>query len=123
MKREGNKVSIVSYPATSFTLDGPHETEWLNEIRHVSARKAGGPWKFFQRGEVQSFEQVEHYENKHIGTRFIPEMLESYSAALRIRLFDETFYGSKSLLVRQFTKFPSTSPTMTFREAQALFCR
>jgi len=37
-KREGNKTSIVSYAATSFTLVGPHETEWLNEIRHVSAR-------------------------------------------------------------------------------------
>jgi len=41
-KREGNKSSIVSYAATSFTLVGPHETEWLNEIRHVSARKDGG---------------------------------------------------------------------------------
>ena len=118
-KREGNKTSIVSYAATSFTLVGPYETEWLNEIRHVSARKDGGPWKFFQRGEVQPFEQVGHYENKHIRERFTPEMLESYCAALGILAFDATFYGPRSLLVHQLTKFPRISPKMTFQEAQA----
>ena len=122
-RREGNRTSIVSYAATSFTLDGPDETEWLNQIRHVSARKDGGPWKFLQRGKVQPFEQVEHYENKHIRDRFTPEMLESYCAALGIRLFDGAFYGAKSFLVHQRTKFPSTSPQMTFQEAQALFSR
>jgi hypothetical protein len=118
-KREGEKTSIVSYAATSFTLDGPHETAWLNQIRHVSARKDGGPWKFFQRGEVQPFEQVEHYENKHIRDRFTPEMLESYCAALGITAFDASFYGPKSFLVHQLTKFPATSRKMTFQEAQA----
>lgn len=118
-KREGNKTSIVHYAATSFTLDGPHETEWLNQIRHVSTRKDGGPWKFFQRGEVQPFEQVAQYENKHIRDRFTPEMLESYCAALGILAFDETFYGPKSFLLHQLTKFPSTSPKWTFQEAQA----
>jgi len=118
-KRVGNKSSIVSYAATSFTLDGPQETEWLNQIRHVSARKDGGPWIFFQRGEVQPFEQVERYDNKHIRDRFTPEMLESYCVALGILAFDATFYGAKSLLVHQLTKFPSTSPQWTFQEAQA----
>jgi len=118
-KRAGKKTSIVSYAATSFTLEGPHETGWLNEIRHVSARKDGGPWKFLERGEVQPFEQVERYGNKHIRDRFTPEMLESYCAALGILAFDATFYGPKSLLVHQLTRFPSTSPKMTFQEAQA----
>jgi hypothetical protein len=120
-ERQGNKTSTVSYAATSFTLDGPHETEWLNQIRHVSARKDGGPWKFFQRGEVQPFEEVEQYENKHVRDRFTAEMLESYCAALGILAFDATFFGPKSFLVHQLTKFPSTSPKMTFQEAQAHF--
>jgi hypothetical protein len=118
-KREDKKTSIVHYAATSFTLEGPHETEWLNEIRHVSARKDGGPWKFFQRGEVQPFEQVEQYERKHIRDRFTPEMLESYCAALGIMAFDATFYGPKSFLFHDLTKFPSTSPKWTFKQAQA----
>jgi len=118
-KREANKTSIRSYAATSFTLVGPRATEWLNEIRHVSARKDGGPWKFFQRGQVQDFEQVEQYKNKHIRDRFTPEMLESYCAALGIQAFDANFYGPKSFLVQKLTKFPSTSPKMTFREAHA----
>ena len=118
-KRKGKKTSIVSYAATSFTLEGPQETEWLNQIRHVSARKDGGPWKFFQRGEVQPFEQVDQYENKHVRDRFTPEMLESYCAALGILAFDETFYRPKSFLLHQLTKFPSTSPRWTFQEAQA----
>jgi len=118
-KREENKTSIVSYAATSFTLEGPHETEWLNPIRHVSVRKDGGSWKFFQRGAAQPFERVEHYENKHIRDRFTPEMLESYCAALGILAFDATFYGRKSFLLHQLTEFPSTSPKMTFQEAQA----
>jgi hypothetical protein len=98
-------------------LHGPDETEWLNEIRHVSAREDGEPWIFFQRGEVQPFEQVERYDNKHIRDRFTPEMLESYCAALGILVFDATFYGPKSFLVHQRTKFPSTSPKITFQEA------
>lgn len=118
-KRQGNKTSIVSYAATSFTLEGPHETEWLNQIRHVSARKDGGPWKFSQRGEVQSFEQVEQYANKHVRDRFTPKMLESYCVALGIIAFDESFYGPKSFLLHQLTRFPSTSPKWTFQEAQA----
>lgn len=118
-KRQGSKTSsIVSYAATSFTLDGPQKTEWLNSIRHVSVRKDGG-WIFFQRGEVQPFEQVEHYEKKHIRDRFTTEMLESYCAALGIRLFDGTFYGPKSFLVHQLTKCPRTSSKWTFQEAQA----
>lgn len=119
IKRKGNKTSIVCYAATSFTLCGPHETDWINDIRHVSARKDGGPWKFFQRGDVQSFEQVEQYKNKHIRDRFTPEMLESYCAALGIRAFDETFYGTRSFLVHQLTNSPSTSPRITFQEAHA----
>jgi hypothetical protein len=118
-KRVANKTSIVSYAATSFTLDGPHKTEWLNQIRHVSARKDGGPWKFFERGEVQPFEQVAQYENKHIRDRFTPDMLESYCAALGILAFDAAFYGPKSFLLHQLTKFPSTSPQLTFQEARA----
>jgi len=118
-KRDGNKTSIVCYAATSFTLVGPQETDWLNNIRHVSARKDGGPWKFFQQGKVQPFEQVECYQNKHLRDRFTPEMLESYCAALGIRTFDETFYGQESLLVNQLTKFPATSRQFTFQEAQA----
>jgi hypothetical protein len=85
----------------------------------VSARKDGGPWKFFQRGEVQPFEQVGHYENKHIRDRFTPEMLESYCAAQGILAFDAAFYGPRNFLVHQLTKFPSASPKMTFQEAQA----
>ena len=118
-KRIDNKTSIVHYAATSFALDGPDETECLNEIRHVSARKDGGPWKFFQRGEVQPFEQVEPYDNKHIRDRFTPEMLETYCAALGILAFDETFYGPKSFLLHQLTQFPSTSPKWSFQKAQA----
>jgi hypothetical protein len=48
-------------------------------------------------------------------------MLESYCAALGIRPFDETFYGRRSLLVHQLTKFPSTSPRTTFQEVRAAF--
>lgn len=72
-KREGKRTSILAYAATSFTLDGPYQTAWLNEIRHVSARKDGGPWKFFQRGELQPYEQVERYKSKHIRDRFTPD--------------------------------------------------
>lgn len=119
MKRQDSKTSIVSYAATSFTLEGPHETEWLNVIRHVSARKDGRPWKFFQQGKVQPFEKVEQYANKHLRDRFTPEMLESYCEALGILAFDESFYGPKSFLLHQLTKFPSVSPKWTFQEAQA----
>lgn len=118
-KREANKTSILSYAATSFTLSGPDATEWLNQVRHVSVRKDGGPWKFFQRGVVQPFEQIEQYQNKHIRDRFTSEMLELYCTALGILAFDANFYGPKSFLVHQLTKFPSTSPKMTFRQAQA----
>jgi hypothetical protein len=45
----------------------------------------------FIKGEVQAFALVEQYKNKHIPDRLMPEMLESYCAALGIRAFDDTF--------------------------------
>jgi hypothetical protein len=118
-KRDGKKVSIVHYPATSFTIEGPRETHWLNIIRHVSAMKDGGPWKFSEHGEIQPFEQVDRYKNKHIRDRFTPEMLEKYCAALGILAFDEAFYGRRNFLLHQLTKFPSTSAQWTFQQARA----
>jgi len=106
------------YGAVSFTLFAPHETDWLNQERHISAMNDGGEWIFHQQGKRQPFEYPERYEVRKISDRFTPEMLEDYCAALGIRLFAEDFYGGNALLAQIPNQLATGSPVMSLQEAK-----
>ena len=109
------KDGLQIYGAVAFALYGPHNTDWLNRIRSVSVANDADGWQFSAAGEVQPYEQVENYEKRKIVDRFMPEMLESYCAALGIDLFNPDFYGGQSLLIH--LKRPLRGATMSIAEA------
>ena len=113
-KREGFQI----YGAVTFSLYGPIKTQWLNTIRYVSVTKDVGGWEFAAEGEVQPYEQTANYMKRRIDSRFTPEMLETYCAALGIELFNPSFYGERSLLVHQLA-IRSPGPAMSIEEARS----
>jgi hypothetical protein len=108
------------YGAISFTMFVAHQTDWLNQERHVCAMNDGGRWTFFDRGIQQPFEHPEKYKARRIRDRFPPEMLEEYCAALDIRVFDENFYGGKTLIAKRPNQLTPNSPVMSLQEARRL---
>lgn len=112
------KDALRTYGATVFNLYGPEKTDWLNRIRHVGVVNDVRGWEFAAAGEIQPYEKPENYKKKKIVDRFTPEMLESYCAALEIRLFDADFYGGHSLIFS--TKRTTTpGPSISIAEARA----
>lgn len=87
------------YGAVQFQLFGSTPNPVLNYVRTIAAVHDGERWVFETGGNAQPFEQPERYEARRIRDRFTPEMLDKYCAALGIRYFDPTFYGSRGFLV------------------------
>jgi hypothetical protein len=83
----------------SFSLFGPERTDWLNDIRSISAINDGGRWRWDANGIVQPFEETECYHAKRIRDRLTLDMIERYCAALGAQPFDESFYGKAGYLV------------------------
>jgi len=108
------------YGAVSFTMLVAHQTDWLNLERAICAMNDGGRWVFLEQGILQAFERPEKYKARRIRDRFSPEMLEEYCAALDIRVFDETFYGGKTLIARRPKQIGPRSPAMSLQEARRL---
>jgi hypothetical protein len=110
---------IQPYGATMFSLYGPQKTDWLNRIRRISAYNEGDHWVFQAEGEIQSYEQAEHYQKRRIVDRFTPELLESYCGALGIEPFEEKFYGSSCLLAETIKRAAPLGPAMSIAEARS----
>jgi hypothetical protein len=108
------------YGGVQFQVLGPERTEFLNIVRSVSLTNDGGKWVFDAAGTIQPYEKPECYTARKIADRFTPEMLEEYCAALGVRYFDPSFYGSNGLLLEVREPVPPDLkvPRMTLAEAQ-----
>ncbi|MGA8553628.1 MAG: hypothetical protein WB630_04340, partial [Candidatus Acidiferrales bacterium] len=53
--------------------------------------KMAGLGSFLSKAKCKRLHKSNSTKNKHIPDRLMPEMLESYCAALGIRAFDDTF--------------------------------
>jgi len=87
------------YGAVQFHLFGPDPNPILNYLRTIDAVHDGDRWVFETSGNAQTFEHPERYQARRVRDRFTAEMLDDYCAALGIRYFDPTFYGSRGFLV------------------------
>jgi hypothetical protein len=118
IKRVGEKW-VGEYGGVQFVYMKPDPTDPDDYLsRSIGLTNDGNRWEFEQLGEVQPFEQPERYLARKKTDRFTPEMLESYCAALGIRLFDPAFYGPRGLLLTN--EYP-TAPHVrveTLREVQ-----
>ena len=116
--KAGYRDALRTWGAVTFTLYGPAKTDWLNRIRHISVTNDVGGWEFVAEGEIQPFEHVENYKKRSLKDRFTPEMLESYCAALGIRVFDAANYGGNCLLARM-KRSVAPGPSMSIAEAKS----
>ncbi len=115
---KNSKHGLQVYGAVAFTLYGPEKIDWVNRIRHVAVTKDVGGWEFVADGEVQPYEKTENYQKRKVVERFTPEMLESYCAALGIRVFDADFYGG-ACLVSHIKRTTQSGLTMSISEARS----
>ena len=114
------KDALQVYGAVVFTLYGPEHDDWTNRIRHIAVTNDVSGWEFTAQGDVQPYEQTENYRKRKIADRFMPDMLESYCAALGIDLFNPRFYGQQSLLGHTTGRTASAQgPTMSIAEARS----
>jgi hypothetical protein len=85
--------------ATSLELYGPSRDERSsNLLRAISLVQDGPRWHFILDGELQEFEELDHYADASVRSRFTEELLERYCSAVGVRLFDTGFYGSGLLV-------------------------
>jgi hypothetical protein len=92
------------YGAVMLSVCGPHQTDWLNYLRIVSASNDGGRWVFDQFGEPFPFEKLERYQERRVRDRFTFEMLKEYLRQLGMHPFEEDFYlpeGAPAWLVEK----------------------
>jgi hypothetical protein len=78
----------------------------------------GGNWRFDAAGDVQPFEEPEHYHARRTRDRFSLDMPASYCAALEIEPFDEDFYLDDGVLITSPMPVPDGQRVMTIAEAQ-----
>jgi len=116
---KNSKDALRVYGAVAFTLYGSENTDWLNRIRHVAVTNDIGGWKFAAEGAIQPYEKPENYRKKKVVERFTAEMLESYSGALGIDVFDAKFYGGQCLVSRIKRKAGQVGPTMSISKARS----
>jgi hypothetical protein len=114
--RRGRSGTRVKKHSVQFSLYAPHGTDWLNVKRHVSVILDGDRWRFSATGSPQPFEQLERYTARRVVDRFPPELLESYSRALGIRLFDSAFYEPRAVLVAEDISRVARPRLMTLAE-------
>ena len=106
------------YGMVQLELFGPEKTEWLNYERAISAANDGGKWVFRSSGTLLPFEKSENYSARRIQDRFTSEMLDQYCAHLGLKIFDEAFYGSDSILVVVQDPLPENHLALPLAEAR-----
>jgi hypothetical protein len=104
--------------AVSFSLYGPDPTDWLNVVRALSAVEDGGRWEWSAAGTPQPFEDTAAYGRRRVRDRLTPERLAGYCAALGIRPFDASFYGTAGHLVEN-TNITGSIRTETLAQTRA----
>jgi hypothetical protein len=110
------------YGAVMLEVYGPHQTEWINTVRVVSASNDGGRWAFDQAGEPFPFEKVERYQEPRVRDRFTFDMLTEYLHHLGLSPFAENFYlpeGASAWRVEKTGPVASRYKEFTLAEARA----
>ena len=107
-----------TFGGVQFQLFAPHETDFINHLRHVGVTCDDDGWAFDTNGPVQPFEETLEYSAHRVRDRFTAEMLERYCAALGIDLFNPEFYGPNAVMVVDRSPLSPTSPCLSREEAR-----
>ena len=108
-------VPKLRFGSVAFSLFGPTEPKRHNHIRTVQAA-FDTRWVFIAEGELQPFEEPEHYTARRIRDRFTSEMLERYCQAMGVDIFNANAYGPNAVLLEHPLYRPMEA--ITLAEAQ-----
>lgn len=97
------------YGQTRLDVYGPEAESRTGAVRVVCATNDGGRWSWDTSGTPLAFERVEFYEERRIRDRLPPWLLAEYCLALSIPVFEESFYGSRGLLITNMARQSMTS--------------
>lgn len=91
------------YPAVVMEVYSSKEELGLNIERSLACVFDGRKWIFTQNGDVQSFENCDHYKNRLIKDKFTLEIMSDYLKSMGILAFSDEFYMSdRGVLIEKF---------------------
>jgi hypothetical protein len=118
--REDTVATGGAYGGAIFELYGPTDTEFLNYVRTIAAVNDGGSWDFSANGEVQPFENQDHYKARRIKDRLNQQILTEYASAFGLRPFDPSFYRPENaILVERHGALPTHAEEFDLQRARA----
>jgi hypothetical protein len=109
--------------ALRFSVYGPDDTEWLNQIRNVHLLRDEDEIDFNVTGTPFPFEELDKYHRQPTVDRFTLDMLRRYLHELELRPFDEAFFLSQScsiLIERRDSSLPKVAK-YSLEQARAAF--
>lgn len=104
--------------STQFQVFAPHQTQWLNYLRTVSADFDGRTWRFDEFGDPLPFEQVERYQRKAVRDRLDAALIEQYCRAIDLEPFDSRAYVGPAYLIKSSTPLQA-GIHLTYAQARA----
>jgi hypothetical protein len=114
-KSEKNK---GRFGAIQLTMFSGNRRDGFDIVRGISVINDGGRWTFDTIGDIQPFENYEHYKSKRLPDRFTSEMLEAYCHAIGIEYFDPSFYQDQSVLFKLKDRLPRDARCYSLKEVQ-----
>ena len=94
--------------AAKWELFAPHPTAFLNYQRTIAVVHDSSRWVFEAFGEPQPFEDLERYRARRVRDRFDSHLVEAYSRAIGLDVFDPAAYGPRIAVVE--SHHPDVAP-------------
>jgi hypothetical protein len=105
------------YGGVEFEIFSENSVALYESDRNVAALHDTSGWVFQQAGTPKEFEDTAAYKRRRVRDRLTDDLLESYCAALGIKLFDPEFYGPECALVhRSKGVLPPTFKSVKYRD-------
>jgi hypothetical protein len=120
-------LAIATVPETGRRLGGvkwelfaDHRTHFLNYQRTVALVHDSTRWVFETSGEPEPYEDLERYKARRVRDRFDSGLVEQYSQAIGIDVFNKDAYGPSAVLIESTNEVPPGTRvlSMTLDEAQ-----
>ncbi|TDT46459.1 hypothetical protein CLV90_0509 [Maribacter spongiicola] len=92
--------NLAVYPAYLFQYYGGSDIE-----RIIYSMNDGGPWKFYETGQVQDFENLEHYSKRIKNKRMNNDIILEYLSKIGISIDNSFFHSEMDAIYFERTKW------------------
>ena len=108
------------YGARKWELFAPRPTEIMNYERTIALVHDGSRWIFETWGQPQPYEDVARYQARRAEDRFDSEMIEAYSRAIGVDVFNASAYGPRISLAQKEWNLKVIPETMSLWNVQEM---